>query len=60
MDTMGLVATDFSLKRALLVAEPLPAALKAEIAAGPPGKHQFSLWHYRGLRGRPGLQLPAR
>jgi phenylacetate-CoA ligase len=32
MDTMGLVAADFNLKRALLVAEPLPAALRSEIA----------------------------
>jgi len=32
MDTMGLVGADFNLKRALLVAEPLPAALRTEIA----------------------------
>lgn len=32
MDTMGLVGADFNLKRALLVAEPLPAALRTDIA----------------------------
>jgi phenylacetate-CoA ligase len=34
MDAMGMVPADFSLKRALLVAEPLSAALRDEIAAG--------------------------
>lgn len=34
MDKMGLVAADFNLKRALLVAEPLPASLRADIANG--------------------------
>lgn len=32
METMGLVGADFNLKRALLVAEPLPAALRTDIA----------------------------
>lgn len=34
METMGLVAADFSLKRAILVAEPLTPAVRTEIAAG--------------------------
>ncbi len=34
METSGMVAADFSLKRALLVAEPLTAALRDELAAG--------------------------
>jgi len=34
METMGLVAADFSLKRAILVAEPLTPAVRDEIAAG--------------------------
>ncbi|MGQ9921830.1 MAG: phenylacetate--CoA ligase family protein [Desulfobacca sp.] len=34
METMGLVAADFSLKRAILVAEPLTPQLRQEIAAG--------------------------
>ena len=33
-ENMGLVAADFSLKRAILVAEPLTPALRQEIAAG--------------------------
>ncbi|MBM4288062.1 MAG: phenylacetate--CoA ligase [Deltaproteobacteria bacterium] len=33
-EKMGLVAADFNLKRAILVAEPLPSALRAEIQAG--------------------------
>ena len=34
MDTMGLMAADFNLKRAILVAEPLPSSLRAEIETG--------------------------
>jgi phenylacetate-CoA ligase len=36
MHKMGLMAADFNLKRAILVAEPLPAGLRADIAAGLP------------------------
>jgi phenylacetate-CoA ligase len=34
MDKMGLMAADFNLKLALLVAEPLPSSLRSDIAAG--------------------------
>ncbi len=34
MDTMGLMAADFNLKQAILVAEPLPANLRADLETG--------------------------
>jgi phenylacetate-CoA ligase len=34
MDKLGMMAADFNLKKALLIAEPLPPAVRQEIAAG--------------------------
>jgi phenylacetate-CoA ligase len=54
MDRMDLAPTELSLKRALLVAAPLPAAVRREIEAGLRG-YRHRLRHHRGHGSGPGL-----